>query len=53
MGDVIELPRDIIEKTRVSLAGTPKFTGRAGQEEGKVAIELTGRIEVPESPKKR
>jgi flagellar motor switch protein FliM len=45
VGDVVELPPDIIGKTRVSLAGTPKFTGRAGQEEGRVAVELTGRLE--------
>ena len=44
-GDVIELPPDIIGQTRVSLAGTQKFMGRAGQEDGRVAVELTGRIE--------
>ncbi len=53
VGDIIELPRDIIDKTRVSLAGTPKFTGRAGQEDGKVAVELTSRIEVLENEKRR
>lgn len=45
VGDVVELPPEIIEGTRISLAGTPKFMGRAGQEDGKVAVELTSRVE--------
>jgi len=53
VGDVVELPRDIIDKTRVTLAGTPKFTGRAGQENGKVAVELTSRIETLTNEKTR
>ena len=36
-----------------SLAGTAKFVGRAGQEDGKVAVELTGRIEQQDRATKR
>lgn len=42
VGDVIELPASALEATRVRVSGTPRFTARAGQQDGQVAIQITG-----------
>lgn len=40
VGDILELPHDIIERTEVKFEGIQKFTGEVGVENGHVAVEL-------------
>ena len=40
VGDVLELPVDIIDRTRLLLSGTPKFVGTVGLEGDAVAVRL-------------
>ena len=40
VGDVMQLPRAIIDKTRLCVSGQPQFVGRAGCENGKVAVQI-------------
>jgi len=40
VGDVMQLPRIIIDRTRVCVSGQPQFIGRAGCENGKVAVQI-------------
>jgi len=44
VGDIIELPSNLFEETRVLLNGTPKFTGKVGLEADHVAIQITRKI---------
>jgi flagellar motor switch protein FliM len=49
VGDVLELPPDIVDQTRLCLAGTPKFTGVAGLDGERVVVKITEKIK-PEDP---
>ena len=49
VGDVLELPADIVDQTRVCLAGSPKFTGVAGLDGERVVVKITEKIK-PEEP---
>lgn len=44
VGDVLELPVGIIERTRVLLSGTPKFSGTVGIEGDLVAVKLNRKL---------
>ncbi len=43
-GDVIEMPRELIDRTRIRLSDTPEFIGTIGIENARVAVQLTKRI---------
>lgn len=49
VGDVIEMPPQIIDETQVALNGTPKFVGTVGLDEDHVAVKLTKKLP-PEQP---
>lgn len=44
VGDVIEMPAEILDQTRVTLSGTPKFIGTVGLDSDRVAVKLTKKI---------
>lgn len=44
VGDVIEMPATILERTELVLAGVPKFAGQVGLEGDRVALQLTRKI---------
>jgi flagellar motor switch protein FliM len=44
VGDVIEMPAGILDETRVTLNGTPKFVGTVGLDSDRVAVKLTKKI---------
>ena len=44
VGDVIEMPAGIVEKTRFLLNNTPKYQGTVGIEGDHVAVNLTKKI---------
>ena len=44
VGDVIEMPASILDETRISLNGTPKFIGTVGLDSDCVAVNLTKKI---------
>jgi len=44
VGDVIEMPADLMQRTRVLLNGTPKFLGTVGLDSDHVAVQLTKKI---------
>lgn len=46
VGDVLELPREAVTETRVRLAGTPVFMGKAGVRDGRVAIQMSRKLAV-------
>jgi flagellar motor switch protein FliM len=48
VGDVIEMPAELVQQTRVLLNGTPKFVGTVGLDTDRVAVQLTKKI--PLSP---
>ena len=45
VGDVIEMPAGILDETRVSLNGTPKFAGTVGLDADRVAVKLTKKLQ--------
>lgn len=47
-GDVLELPGELVERTVVSVNGTPKYFGRVGIEDDLVAVHLTETIQEEE-----
>jgi flagellar motor switch protein FliM len=47
VGDIIELPPNLFEETRVLLNGTPKFIGKIGLEAGHAAVQITRKITTP------
>lgn len=49
VGDVLELPADIVDQTRVCLAGTPKFNGTVGLDGDKVVVKLAEKINPQET----
>ncbi len=44
VGDVLELPVGIIDRTRVLLSGSPKFSGTVGLEGDTVAVKLNRKL---------
>jgi len=48
VGDVIEMPAGILDETRISLNGSPKFVGTVGLDSDRVAVKLTKKI-IPET----
>jgi len=44
VGDVIEMPADLFQRTQVLLNGAPKFIGAVGLEGDRVAIQLTAKM---------
>lgn len=42
-GAVIDLPRELIDRTRIRLSTTEEFVGRVGVQNGNVAVQLTQR----------
>lgn len=43
VGDVLSLSNETLEQTSIKLSGSSIFTGRAGQEDGFLAVEITAR----------
>jgi flagellar motor switch protein FliM len=50
VGDVIQLPRDIVDRSRVLLNGSPKFVGTAGLEGDRVAVKLSRKLTAADEP---
>jgi flagellar motor switch protein FliM len=46
-GDVIELPSTALESTQISVAGAVRFTARAGQQDGFIAVQITDKNSAP------
>ena len=44
VGDVVEMPADTLDKTRVLLNGAVKFSGSVGLDSDRVAIKLTQKV---------
>lgn len=44
VGDIIEMPANIVDETRVALNGTHKFIGTVGLDSDRVAVKLTRKI---------
>ena len=49
VGDVIELPSEIFQQTRVLLNGTPKFIGAVGIDADRVAVQITSKLAAQEA----
>jgi flagellar motor switch protein FliM len=49
VGDVIELPAEIFQQTRVLLNGTPKFIGAVGIDADRVAVQITSKLAAQEA----
>jgi flagellar motor switch protein FliM len=49
VGDVIELPAEIFQQTRVLLNGTPKFIGAVGLDADRVAVQITSKLPAQEA----
>lgn len=49
VGDIIEMPANIVDETRVALNGTQKFVGTVGLDSDRVAVKLTRKISSDES----
>ncbi len=48
VGDVLTLPPEIVDQTRVCLAGTPKFNGTVGVDGDRVVVKLSEKIQTEE-----
>lgn len=46
VGDIIEMPADLMQQTRVLLNGTAKFIGTVGLDSDRVAVQLNRKIPV-------
>lgn len=44
-GDIIEMPKEILSKTRIHLEDSLRFYGEVGVEEGRVAVKITEKVE--------
>lgn len=44
VGDIVELPKSTLEKTRIRIANAPRFIGLAGSENGHVAVQIASEI---------
>ena len=43
-GDILEAPRSSLERTRICVAGSVRFIGSAGQQDGRVAVQITNKL---------
>ncbi len=50
VGDIIELPPDIVDRTTVKLNGSPKFAGTVGLDGETVVVKLTQKISPEHAP---
>lgn len=50
VGDIIELPPDIVDRTTVKLNGSPKFSGTVGLDRETVVVKLTQKISPEHAP---
>lgn len=50
VGDVLELSPDIVDHTRICLAGLPKFNGTVGLDGDRVVVKLSEKIKNEETP---
>jgi flagellar motor switch protein FliM len=46
-GEVIELPASILEAAHINVAGKVRFTARAGQQDGFIAVQITDKTLTP------
>lgn len=53
VGDVLELPLDILDRTRVHLGGAPRFTATVGLEGEAVAVRLTHKLDPEDQERAR
>jgi flagellar motor switch protein FliM len=44
-GSLIRLPSELLDNTRIRVGDTDEFTGTVGQEDGRLAVHITNRIE--------
>ncbi len=44
VGDVIEMPSELFQKTRILLNGVPKFVGAVGIDDNRVAVQITAKL---------
>jgi flagellar motor switch protein FliM len=44
VGDVIEMPSELFQRTRVLLNGVPKFIGAVGIDDDRVAVQITSKL---------
>ncbi len=44
VGDIVEMPKSTLEKTRIRIANAPRFTALAGSENGHVAVQIASEI---------
>lgn len=44
VGDVIEMPSELFQRTRVLLNGVPKFIGAVGIDDDRVAVQITAKL---------
>lgn len=51
VGDVVEMPPEIVERTTITLNGSPKFNGTVGLNGDKVVVNLTQKISQEHAPK--
>ncbi len=46
-GTVLELPAAVLEAAQIKIAGAVRFTARAGQQDGFIAVQITDKILIP------
>ncbi len=51
VGDVVEMPSEIVQRTTIMLNGSPKFNGTVGLNGDKVVVNLTEKISQEHAPK--
>jgi flagellar motor switch protein FliM len=44
VGDVIEMPAELFQRTRILLNGVPKFIGAVGINDNRVAVQITAKL---------
>jgi flagellar motor switch protein FliM len=49
VGDVVELPASLLEKTRILLNGTAKFIGTVGLDADRSVVQITQKLPRPEA----
>ena len=44
-GSLIRLPSELLDSTRIRVGDTDEFIGTVGQDDGRLAVHITNRIE--------
>ena len=44
VGDVIEMPSELFQKTHLLLNGVPRFLGAVGIDDDRVAVQITAKL---------